>query len=78
MANMQWLCDDCHDPKSEAERLAGLRAFHAQRFREQEPHPGALPIVAGQGTACGGPLPAAGGQGGTGYPPTPPSRGETP
>ena len=41
-SNMQWLCGPCHHVKSERERLAGLRAFHAKRYRTAEPHPGTL------------------------------------
>jgi 5-methylcytosine-specific restriction endonuclease McrA len=40
--NMQWLCGRCHHVKSERERLIGLRAFHAKRWRETEAHPGKL------------------------------------
>ena len=41
-SNMQWLCGMCHHVKSERERLAGLRAFHAKRYRAPEQHPGSL------------------------------------
>ena len=46
IANMQWLCQSCHDPKSELERIAGLRAHHERRAaggrRAVERHPGLL------------------------------------
>lgn len=48
-ANMQWLCEPCHKPKTERERLAGLRAFHAQRYRAPEQHPGRLDNGGGSG-----------------------------
>ena len=41
-SNMQWLCGLCHHVKSERERLIGLRAFNAKRYRAAEPHPGAI------------------------------------
>ena len=41
-SNMQWLCGPCHHVKSERERLIGLRAFNAKKYREPERHPGAL------------------------------------
>jgi len=39
-ANMQWLCGTCHHVKSERERLTGLRAYHAKKYRSPEQHPG--------------------------------------
>lgn len=48
IANLQWLCDPCHHPKSEAERLEGIRRARvtrggiSRRNRDHEPHPGQL------------------------------------
>jgi 5-methylcytosine-specific restriction endonuclease McrA len=47
-ANYQWLCGPCHDTKTAAERAAGRARARAQRgslskrYRDLEPHPGAL------------------------------------
>jgi 5-methylcytosine-specific restriction endonuclease McrA len=46
MANMQWLCQPCHEPKTAAERAAGIARAQAQRgslskrYRDHEPDPG--------------------------------------
>ncbi|AVJ50278.1 HNH endonuclease [Mycobacterium phage Mendokysei] len=46
--NMQWLCGPCHDTKTKAERAAGRaraiarRGSISKRYRDREPHPGAL------------------------------------
>lgn len=48
VANMQWLCQPCHDPKSAAEREAGRarakakRGSLSKRYRDLEPHPGRI------------------------------------
>jgi hypothetical protein len=39
---LQGVCRHCHAIKSEAERLEGLKRFHAKRFRPAEPHPGLI------------------------------------
>ena len=48
IANYQWLCGPCHDAKTAAERAAGIaqakakRGSRSKRYRDLEPHPGAL------------------------------------
>jgi 5-methylcytosine-specific restriction endonuclease McrA len=49
IANYQWLCSSpCHDAKTATERAAGIarakakRGSLSKRYRDPEPHPGAL------------------------------------
>lgn len=41
--DIQGVCKPCHAIKSEAQRVAGYKAFRAKHYREPEPHPGTLP-----------------------------------
>ena len=41
-ANGQGLCGSCHDRKTKAEQVEGLRRFGAKRWRPAGPHPGLI------------------------------------